>query len=255
MARTISSEAEEILDVKVKVLDKGFVCLVDYMGGDERVVRAARVSYGKSVSTPERDAILINYLIENEHTSPFEQVVLTFHIRVPIFVDRQIVRHRTQRRSEISGRYSVLPADYYSPEEWRIQDTENRQGSLVPPGGFSGEDPELGYTHQCNQSVKGYHELLEAGVAKEMARMVLPLSTYTEYFFQMDLHNLFHFLKLRLHEHAQWEVRQYAEVMMDMAEKVAPVSCAAFKKHVLGTVRVPRDQYLKFLSLSEEEKK
>jgi thymidylate synthase (FAD) len=252
MARIVSKEADEVLDIKIKVLDKGFVRLVDYMGGDERVVSAARVSFGKGSTTPERDAALINYLMEHEHTSPFEQVVLTFHVRLPIFVARQWIRHRTARVNEISGRYAKLPADWYVPEDWRTQDEVNKQGSLKD------EDDVLDqieitddYNSACHRGVAVYGELANDGVAREMARMCLPLSTYTEWYWQIDLHNLFHFLQLRMDEHAQWEIRQYAEVMMDIAQRVAPVSCAAFKKYVLDTVRVPKDEYERLKSKGE----
>jgi len=242
MARVTTKEADDILDIKIKVLDKGFVRLVDYMGGDERVVSAARVSYGRANKTPEEDAILIDYLMAHEHTSPFEQVVMTFHIRLPIFVARQWIRHRTARVNEISGRYTVLPADYYVPDEWRAQDTVNRQGSIHSDA-LDHHYLDGSYESDCRRSVATYKDLLDNGAAKEMARMNLPLSTYTEWYWQMDLHNLFHFLRLRLDPHAQLEIRKYAEVLYDIAQRVAPVSCAAFKKHVLNTVRIPREEY------------
>jgi len=253
MARIVSKEAEEILDIKIKVLDKGFVRLVDYMGGDERVVQAARVSYGKSLKTPAEDVTLINYLMEHDHTSPFEQVVLTFHVRLPIFVARQWVRHRTARINEISGRYSRLPSDWYTPDEWRSQDEVNKQGSVKATGIMPQGDMTGVYDQACHGGIATYGELIEDGAAREMARMCMPLSTYTEWYWQIDLHNLFHFLKLRMDSHAQWEIQQYANVMMEIAQRVAPVSCAAFQKYVLDTVRVPKEEYERLKKKAEEK--
>ena len=244
MARVFTKEADEILDVKIKVLDKGFVRLVDYMGGDERVVAAARVSFGRATSTPERDALLIDYLMKNLHSSPFEQVILTFHMRLPIAIARQFVRHRTARINEISGRYSKLAADFYSPDEWRVQDAVNKQGSLKDSDEVLEFDAiSGGHDYVCNKSVQRYRSMLDDGVANEMARLCVPVSVYTEWYYQMDLHNLFHFLKLRMDSHAQLEAQQYANVMYDIAQKVAPISCAAFKKYELDTVRISKEEY------------
>lgn len=241
MAHEIVSAAEKILDKEFAVLNKGFVRLVDYMGGDKRIVQAARVSYGKGTKTKRQDRGLINYLMRNEHTSPFEQVILTFHCKMPIFVARQWVRHRTARLNEISGRYSVVENEFYVPdiEQIRYQSEKNKQGRN------QGEEvpPEIqqkvldiikkGHTQAYDQ----YNEMLEENIARELARINLPLSLYTQWYWQIDLHNLFHFLKLRMDPHAQWEIRQYAEVMAEMTAKVAPMAYDAFETHLLNSVK------------------
>ena len=175
MGRIVTPEADKMIGVKIKVLDSGFVSLVDYMGGDDRVVEAARVSYDKTLTTPERDKQLIFYLLEHKHTSPFEQVVITFDIRLPIYVFRQIVRHRTARLNEVSGRYTVLPTDWHDTEEWRVQDTVNRQGSLVDSEDIISQGKASDtYNSACSMSFDAYHALLDSAVAKEQARQCLP---------------------------------------------------------------------------------
>ena len=237
MAHSVVPEAEAILDSDVPVLDKGFVRLVDYMGSDDRIVQSARVSYGKGTKTVRQDRGLINYLMRNRHTSPFEQVILTFHTKMPIFVARQWVRHRTARLNEISGRYSVMEDEFYvpKPEVISAQAADNKQGRDGEPLA-----PDL-VEHVQAQLVEGqrtgyeaYEALLETGLARELARINLPISLYTQWYWQVDLHNLFHFLELRLDSHSQYEIRAYAEVMLDMAEKVAPMATEAFREHVLG---------------------
>ncbi|RKZ29417.1 FAD-dependent thymidylate synthase [bacterium] len=236
MAHITIPEGDELLDREFKVLDKGFVRLVDYYGSDARIVQAARVSYGKGTTSYRRDRELIRYLLENEHTSPFEQVVFTFHAKMPIFVARQWVRHRTARLNEISGRYSVLPDDYYIPEPERIktQDTIDHQSSSdeqLPP---EIQQKAVSMIEKSSaDAYKTYNELLELGVAREVARVVLPLNIYTEWYWQMDLHNLFHFLKLRMDKHAQWEIRQYGLAIGRIVEKIVPISYEAFRDFVL----------------------
>jgi len=240
MAHVVNPEAEKILDKEFKVLDRGFVRLVDYMGGDERVVQSARVSYGKGTKTVREDKALIDYLMRNRHTSPFEQVVLTFHCKMPIFVARQWIRHRTARVNEISGRYSVLENEFYLPDKGqvRLQSKINRQGRSdeeVPPE-LQEEVLRILIEGQ-RRAYQDYEELIEKDIARELARINLPLSLYTQWYWQIDLHNLFHFLELRLDYHAQWEIRQYAKVIAEITKKVAPVSYEAFEKHVLNAVR------------------
>lgn len=240
MAHVVNPGAEKILDKEFKVLDKGFVRLVDYMGGDERVVQSARVSYGKGTKTVREDKALIDYLMRNRHTSPFEQVVLTFHCKMPIFVARQWIRHRTARVNEISGRYSVLENEFYLPDKGqvRLQSKINRQGRSdeeVPPE-LQEEVLRILIEGQ-RRAYQDYEELIEKDIARELARINLPLSLYTQWYWQIDLHNLFHFLELRLDYHAQWEIRQYAKVIAEITKKVAPVSYEAFEKHVLNAVR------------------
>jgi len=240
MGRCVVPEADEILDREFPVLDKGFVRLVDYMGSDQRIVQAARVSYGEGTKTVRQDAGLIDYLLRNEHTSPFEQVVFTFHAKLPVFVARQWVRHRTARLNEISGRYSVMADEFYVPdlEDVAEQSLDNKQGrkteAMAPE---KAEDVRRAINNVHEASYAGYRALLDDGTARELARVVLPLSLYTEWYWQIDLHNLFRFLKLRMDPHAQREIRAYASVMRDLAAKVCPKAFESFERHLLGGVR------------------
>ena len=246
MAHCVVPEAEAILDKEFPVLDKGFIRLVDYLGGDDRVVQSARVSYGSGTKTYREDAGLIDYLLRNNHSSPFEQVVMTFHVKLPIFVARQWVRHRTARLNEISGRYSVMKDDFYVParEDVSLQSTDNKQGRAL-----SNLDTEFVENIRFNlstaqeQSYKDYVDLINQGIARELARINLPLSLYTELYWQIDLHNLFHFLKLRLHPHAQKEIRLYAEVLLSMVKCVAPRCAQSFERHILGSVTFSKEEF------------
>jgi len=240
MAHIIVPESEAILDKEFKVLDHGFVRLVDYMGGDSRIVQSARVSYGEGTKTVREDKALIDYLMSHQHTSPFEQVVLTFHCKMPIFVARQWIRHRTARVNEISGRYSIMSDEFYIPDAEQIgyQSKDNRQGrdtSEVPSElqkkviQILIKDQEISY--------KNYKEMIDDNIARELARINLPLSLYTQWYWQIDLHNLFHFLELRLDYHAQWEIQQYGKVIAKITKTVAPMAYNAFEKHVLDTVK------------------
>lgn len=245
MAHCIVPEAEEILDKEFRVLDKGFVRLVDYLGGDERIVQAARVSYGAGTKSFRQDRALIDYLLRNRHTSPFEQVLLTFHAKLPVFVARQWVRHRTARLNEISGRYSIMPDEFYLPDGTAIalQSEDNKQGRMsepVPPQ-VQAEVRSL-LKNEQERSYHAYEGLLERGIARELARINLPLSVYTEWYWQIDLHNLFHFLSLRMDPHAQLEIRSYADAMFDIAQKVAPLACASFEEHMHGGVEISRSE-------------
>lgn len=242
MGRIVVEAAEEQLDKEIKVLDKGFVRLVDYMGGDQRIVQAARVSYGGGTKTFRQDRGLIHYLMKNWHTSPFEQVQLTFHTKMPIFVARQWVRHRTARLNEISGRYSVMKDEFYLPEPEHVcyQSESNKQGrsESLP------FDQAMAVIKQMEDEQKtmyaNYEKLLEQNVARELARTNLPVSLYTEWYWQIDLNNLFHFLQLRMDPHAQYEIRAYAEAMAVCAQKVAPLAYEAFEEHILGSVSFSR---------------
>ena len=243
MPRIIVEAAEALLDQEIKVLDKGFVRLVDYMGGDQRIVQAARVSYGAGTKSYRQDRGLIHYLIKNWHTSPFEQVQLTFHAKMPIFVARQWVRHRTARLNEISGRYSILKDEFYlpDPENIRKQSANNKQGRGEERFTEEQDQEIIGLFSEEQRSVYAtYEKLIEMDVAKELARNNLPLSLYTEWYWQIDLHNLFHFLRLRMDPHAQYEIRVYAEAMAQCAKAVAPLAYEAFEEHVLGAVTFSR---------------
>lgn len=242
MARMIVEAAEALLDKEIKVLDKGFVRLVDYMGGDQRIVQSARVSYGEGTKTYRQDRGLIHYLMKNWHTSPFEQVQLTFHTKMPIFIARQWVRHRTARLNEISGRYSVMKDEFYvpSPEHVCYQSESNKQGrSESLPFDEAMKVIEQMEAEQ-KENYANYQKLLDGNVARELARANLPLSLYTEWYWQIDLHNLFHFMKLRMDPHAQYEIRVYGEALAQCAKAVAPLAYEAFEEHILGSVAFSR---------------
>lgn len=239
MGHTVVPEAEKILDKEFPVLNHGFVRLVDYMGGDSRIVQSARVSYGDGTKTVREDAGLIDYLLRHQHTSPFEQVVLTFHVKMPIFVARQWIRHRTARVNEISGRYSIMRDEFYLPADMDVakQSTDNKQGRSTEPvtHQYAAEVQEKLEKGQ-EQAYADYSALVETGLARELARVNLPLSLYTEMYWQIDLHNLFHFLKLRLDGHAQKEIRDYAEVILDITRAVAPLATSSFENYMRNGV-------------------
>ena len=214
----------------IAVLDHGYVRLVDHMGGDLSIVRAARVSYDADwrANDEGKDAKLIGYLMRNHHTSPFEAVTLTFEIKAPIFIFRQWHRHRTWSYNEVSARYTELPEEFYVPRVITTQSTSNKQMRT------DAEAPNMelmrSYMRKsCTDAFNLYHALLEQGCARELARTVLPLATYSRMFATVDLHNLFHFLRLRLHPHAQMEIRVYAQAMLKLAQAVAPVATAEFE--------------------------
>ena len=221
----------------IRALDHGLVRLVDSMGSDLSIVRAARVSYDaewRAGDDEGKDAKLINYLMKNKHTSPFESVSFTFEVKAPIFVFRQWHRHRTWSFNEVSARYTELPEEFYVPalEQITTQSTSNKQMRT------DGVNPEAAKARrlihdQCGASFEVYKELLTLGVPRELARSVLPVGTYSHMFASVDLHNLFHFLKLRLHSHSQYEIRVYAEAMLALIEPIVPVAVAAFREHML----------------------
>ncbi|HZJ88473.1 MAG TPA: FAD-dependent thymidylate synthase [Sphaerochaeta sp.] len=256
MAHCVVAAAEAILDQEFPVLDHGFVRLVDYLGSDERIVQSARVSYGSGTKTYRQDKGLINYLLRNDHTSPFEQVNFTFHIKMPIFVARQWVRHRTARVNEISGRYSVMEPEFYLPSRDQInkQSEDNRQGRMSEPVSDAEAAAVLALLRSDQEQVyENYEALLEMGIARELSRVNLPLSLYTEWYWQMDLHNLFHFLRLRLDAHAQYEIRVYAEVILDIIRKVCPIAVEAFEEHKVGSVTFSKREKEALLALLNGE--
>ncbi|MFA4837944.1 MAG: FAD-dependent thymidylate synthase [Candidatus Neomarinimicrobiota bacterium] len=240
MAHITTPEAETILDKEFPVLDHGFVRLVDYLGGDQRIAQSARVSYGSGTKTIREDKALIDYLLSHQHTSPFEQVVMTFHCKMPIFVARQWIRHRSARVNEISGRYSVMKNEFYMPEEEsiRFQSKDNRQGRSAEevPAELRKKTLDILLKNQ-KELYADYRELLEMDIARELARINLPLSLYTEWYWQIDLHNLFRFLQLRMDDHAQYEIREYAKTMARITKAVVPIAYEAFEKHILNVVR------------------
>lgn len=225
------------MNKEIKVLNHGLVRLIDSMGSDLSIVRSARVSYDaewRAGADEGKDAKLIDYLVKNHHTSPLECVQFTFEVKAPIFVFRQWHRHRTWSFNEVSARYSELPEEFYVPEMSQItgQSTSNKQMRTDEV------HPEADYFQQliddqCAECFKSYQELLRKGCPRELARGVLPMNTYSHMFCTVDLHNLAHFLRLRLHSHSQYEIRVYAQAMLELIEPIVPVAVAALKKHVL----------------------
>ena len=216
----------------------GTVRLVDHMGDDSAVVQAARVSYGKGTKSVSDDRALIRYLMRHRHTTPFEMVEFKFHVRCPMYVARQWLRHRTANVNEISARYSILEDDYYVPEHFRVSSLTNHQGS----GEAMTDDAELIAKQKasCDLAFQTYHEILDAGACRELARAHLPLSTFTEFYWKIDLHNLLHFLKLRMDDHAQKEIQDLARQIADLVRPIVPVTWEAFEDFVLGAVTFSR---------------
>lgn len=223
-------------DNTIRCLDEGFVRLVDVMGDDGAVVQAARVSYGKGTKSVRRDKGLIHYLMKHRHNSPFEMVEFKFHARMPLFVARQWIRHRTANINEISGRYSIMEDAFWQPvkDDLRKQSEINRQGS-VDESVAEPANSEILRQYKSDQEniFDHYHQYIEKGVAREVARATLPLSTYTEWYWKIDLHNLLHFLELRMAPNAQKEIRVYANAVAEFAKRRCPISWEAFVEHRL----------------------
>ncbi len=231
MPRAAKKEADELLDKEFKVLDHGFIRLIDYMGDDSAIVQAARVSYGAGTKKVSEDRGLIRYLMRHRHTSPFEMVEFKFHVKLPIFVARQWIRHRTANVNEYSGRYSVMKEEFYLPEpkDIRFQSTVNKQGRSPEEVPDELQRRLLDVLKQSQgDAFAHYSEFVDSGLARELARINLPLSLYTEWYWKIDLHHLFHFLSLRMDSHAQQEIRVYADVMADMVKTVCPMAYEAF---------------------------
>ncbi len=244
-------ELEEILGEALPVLDDGFVRLIDYMGCDDSIVQAARVSYGKGTKTISDDRGLIRYLMRHRHTTPFEMCEVKLHVRVPMDLWRQWIRHRTANVNEYSTRYSIAidRAKTTQPDEWRLQSDINRQGSE------GGVDPETGSRLTSRETEaqalmkEVYEERLDLGVAREQARKDLPLSTYTEAYWKIDLHNLLHFLALRMDEKAQLEIREYAKTISNrIVKKWVPMAWEAFMDYRFGSIMLSSDE-IEILSL------
>lgn len=238
--RVVVPALDALVGQRLSVLDDGFVRVIDYMGGDNAVVQAARVSYGEGTKPYHEDRGLIRYLMRHNHTTPFEMCELKLHIRAPMDCWRQWIRHRTANVNEYSTRYSVAidAAQKTRAGDWRLQTGTNRQGS---EGTISERQGEL-LTRQENEllslSRKVYEERLSAGIAREQARKDLPLSTYTEAYWKIDLHNLFHFLALRMSRHAQLEIRSYAETIgFKIVAKWCPIAWESFVDYRLGSLQ------------------
>ncbi len=253
--RAVSPALEEILYDPIPVLDHGFVRVIDYMGDDSAIVQAARVSYGRGTKQVSQDKGLINYLMRHWHSTPFEMCEIKFHVKLPIFVARQWIRHRTANVNEYSARYSIMDKEFYIPELKHLspQSKKNHQGRSE--GELTAEeskrvmeilkgDSEMVYSH--------YEELMNAdatgtvidedksGIARELARMNLTLNYYTQWYWKIDLHYLMHFLMLRADPHAQYEIRAYADVMIEMVKKWVPFAYEAFVEHRLHGTRLSR---------------
>jgi thymidylate synthase (FAD) len=252
--RPVVPALEEILYQALPVLDHGFVRVIDYMGDDAAVVQAARVSYGRGTKKVREDAGLIRYLMRHRHTTPFEMCEIKYHVKLPIFVARQWIRHRTANVNEYSARYSVLDREFYVPaaEQLAAQSAENRQGRGRALRGEEAkrvqallrEDAERNYAHYAemlNEDEQG-RKLDEGreGLARELARMNLTLNTYTQWYWKTDLHNLMNFLALRADAHAQYEIRVYAEAMLDTLRRWVPLCCEAFEEYAMGGARLSR---------------
>lgn len=243
---------EAILYEAIPVLDHGFIRVVDYMGDDAAIVQAARVSYGKGTKKVQEDRGLINYLMRHQHTTPFEMAEIKLHVKLPIFVARQWVRHRTANINEYSARYSILDREFYIPaqEHLAAQSSVNRQGrGAVLDGeeaaavlGLLRQDADAAYEHyleMLNQNEDGQAQRADrSGLARELARMNLSLNFYTQWYWKIDLHNLMGFLRLRADAHAQYEIRAYADKMLEILKAWVPISYDAFLEHRLNAVNL-----------------
>ena len=247
-ARVTAPELEAVLYQPIEVLDHGFVRAIDYMGDDSSVVQSARVSYGKGTKKISNDKGLIKYLMRHRHSTPFEMCEIKFHIKLPIFIARQWIRHRTANVNEYSARYSILDKEFYIPsaENLAAQSQINNQGR-----GDALTDDEASNVIQilkndAEQTYANYETLLnenssggvldegKSGIARELARMNLTLNTYTQWYWKIDLNNLLHFLALRADDHAQYEIRVYADVMLDLVKKWVPLTYEAFEDYRMG---------------------
>ena len=223
----------------IQCLDKGFVRLVDSMGGDDAIVQSARVSYGKGTSKVSQDRGLIRYLMRHRHTTPFEMVEFKFHCKMPIFVARQWVRHRTANINEYSLRYSEARDEFYFPDPNNIefQSSVNKQGRMGEVDEQLKKKVQAYFKEISDRSFEIYCELNEAGVARELARAILPVNLYTEWYWKNDLHNLLHFIGLRSDGHAQYEIRVFSDAMASFVKEVAPFAWEAYQDYVVKGMR------------------
>ena len=250
--RATAPALEEILYQPLPVLDHGFVRVIDYMGDDAAIVQAARVSYGRGTRRVSEDRGLINYLMRHRHTTPFEMCEIKYHVKLPIFVARQWIRHRTANVNEYSARYSILDNEFYipSPEHLAAQATTNRQGRGEVLEGAAAQRVLDLLREEAERAYAGYSELLNEnaagaplapvrfGLARELARLNLTLGFYTQWYWKTDLHNLMHFLSLRADPHAQYEIRAYAEVMLDTLKRWVPMTHGAFLEYQMNAATI-----------------
>ncbi len=246
---------EEILYEPLPVLDHGFIRVVDYMGDDAAIVQAARVSYGKGTRQASQDEGLIRYLMRHRHTSPFEMCEIKLHVKLPMFIARQWIRHRTANVNEYSARYSILDKEFYVPaaDQLAVQSSINNQGRGEAINHDDAEKILDLMKDDAAQAFNSYERLINSdadgkpldperpALARELARIGLPLSTYTQWYWKTDLHNLFHFMALRADSHAQYEIRVYADVIRDIANRWVPLASKAFEDYRLHGVELSRD--------------
>jgi thymidylate synthase (FAD) len=256
--RPTSPLAEEILGLYFPVLDHGFVSLVDYMGTDESIERAARVSYGYGTRQTSQTRGLLRYLRRHMHTTPSEMIEFKFHCSMPMFIARQWIRHRSANVNEYSGRYSLMPMLFHTPSAEQLQtqskqNNQGRSGTTVEPEKYA--EAVRRWNEIREKSREAYEWMMLEDMARELARIDLPLSTYTQWYWKIDLHNLLHFLKLRVDSHAQWEIQEYGRVMAGMLKRVAPLSYEAWIDYDVCGERVSRmelDALRKLLSPEPE---
>jgi len=246
--RVTSPELEKVLYEALPVLDHGFIRVVDYMGDDSSIVQAARVSYGKGTKKVSTDAGLIKYLMRHRHSTPFEMCEIKYHVKLPIFIARQWIRHRTANVNEYSARYSILDKEFYLPEKEHLaaQSSTNRQGRGQVINGKQADDILKILKDDAQRNYENYEKLLNEkfdgsvidedkdGLARELARMNLTLNTYTQWYWKTDLLNLLNFLSLRADSHAQYEIRAYADIMLDTVKRWVPITYEAFMDYRVG---------------------
>ena len=246
--RVIAPELEKVLYEAIPILDHGFIRVVDYMGNDTSIVQAARVSYGKGTKKVSTDSGLIKYLMRHWHSTPFEMCEIKYHVKLPIFIARQWIRHRTANVNEYSARYSILDKEFYIPkhEHLAAQSKSNRQGRGDVLQGEKAKKVLEILKNDAERTYQNYEFMLnekydgsqvnenETGLARELARMNLTLNTYTQWYWKTDLLNLMNFLRLRVDHHAQYEIRSYAEAMLDTLKKWVPITYEAFMDYRVG---------------------
>jgi thymidylate synthase (FAD) len=250
--RVSAPELEKILYEAIPVLDHGFIRVVDYMGNDTSIVQAARVSYGKGTKKVNTDAGLIKYLMRHWHSTPFEMCEIKYHVKLPIFIARQWIRHRTANVNEYSARYSILDKEFYLPQQEHLaaQSQINRQGRGDTLKGEQAKQVLDLLKKDAEQTYNNYEKMLnerydgrivdenKVGLARELARMNLTLNTYTQWYWKTDLLNLMNFLRLRADDHAQYEIRAYADAMLDTLKKWVPTTYEAFMDYRVGGTEV-----------------
>ena len=252
--RPVSAGLERVLYNQIKVLDKGFIRVVDYMGNDSSIVQAARVSYGKGTKKKSLDEGLIRYLLRHKHTTPFEMCEIKLHVKLPIFIARQWIRHRTANINEYSARYSILEDEFYIPKKANLakQSATNKQGRSEELDNnlakkiikILKEDAERNYNNylwMLNEEEYEEHNNTREGLSRELARINLTLNTYTQWYWKVDLHNFMHFLSLRADSHSQLEIRAYADILIDLLKKWVPITYKAFCSYKLNSADLSQE--------------